>query len=299
MKTSTAEVIEAHREAGRPFTADGVKSFVRESGEGPAVVCVHGMWGASFLYRKVIDGLARRGLRGIAFDLPGFGFAERPKGYDYSWSGLGRFATAAIGELGLRRFHLVVHDIGGPVGFELAAAHRERIASITLLNTIVDVSEWKPPWSMEPFRHRGIGEAWLSGISKPVFRRLMAMQGIGDMSSVSKPELNAYLELMRGDDGGRGFLQVTRHAERTREKQELYRSTLGDVPYPVGIIWAADDPAMKLEKYGEPARLAAGLSRIETVPGKHFPQEDQAPAIAGFVASLTERDAVSSLKASA
>lgn len=299
MKMSTADVIDAHRQAGREFTANGVRSFVREKGQGPAVVCVHGMWGASFLYRKVLDELAKRNLRGIAFDLPGFGFAERPKNYDYSWTGLGRFATAAIDELELERFHLVVHDIGGPVGFELAAAHRERIASITLLNTVVDVSNWRPPWSMEPFRHRGVGEVWQSGIKKPLFRQLMAMQGIGNMNSITKPELYAYMELMRGDDKGRGFLQVTRHAERTHAKQTLYRSTLSNVPYPVGIIWAGDDPAMKLTKYGEPARKAAGLSNIETIPGKHFPQEDQAPAIADFIASIAKRGEVVPLRKSA
>jgi hypothetical protein len=63
-----------------------------------------------------------RGLRGIAWDLPGFGLAERPKGYDYSWTGLGRFAAAAAEELQLERFHPIVHGVGGPVGFELAAA---------------------------------------------------------------------------------------------------------------------------------------------------------------------------------
>ncbi|HEV3046031.1 MAG TPA: alpha/beta hydrolase [Solirubrobacteraceae bacterium] len=299
MSASTTEIIDAHRRAGRTFTAAGARSFVREQGEGEAVVCVHGMWGSSFLYRKVLGELAGRGLRGISFDLPGFGLAQRPRDYDYSWSGLGRFATAAVDALKLDRFHLVVHDIGGPVGFELAAARRERIASITLLNTIVDVTEFKPPWSMEPFRHRGIGEAWLAGIKKPMFRRLMALQGLGDPGCITKPELNAYVDLMRGDDNGRGFLQVSRHAERTAEKQELYRSTLGNVPYPVQIVWAAEDPAMKLTKYGEPARRVAGLKEIQTLPGKHFPQEDQAPAIAERVAAIARRSRLTALKKTA
>ncbi|HXZ71743.1 MAG TPA: alpha/beta fold hydrolase, partial [Streptosporangiaceae bacterium] len=117
-----AEVLAAHRSAGRFFEAAGVRSFVRERGTGPAVVCVHGMIGSSFLYRKVLDELAGHGLRGVSFDLPGLGLAGRPDGYDYSWTGLGRFCAAAVDELGIGRFHLVVHDIGGPVGFELATA---------------------------------------------------------------------------------------------------------------------------------------------------------------------------------
>lgn len=51
-------------------------------------------------------------------------------------------------------------------------------------------------------------------------------------------------------------------------------------------VWAADDPAMTLAGYGKKARAAAGLARLHTIPGKHFPQEDQAPAIARQIAKF-------------
>ena len=140
-----ADVIERHRAAGREFEAAGVQSFVREAGSGQAVVCLHGVPSSCFLYRKVIDELAQRNLRGIAFDLPGLGLAARPPDYDYTWTGLGRFAIAAVDALGLERFHLVVHDIGGPAGFELAATVPARIASLTMRNTTVDVTEFRSP----------------------------------------------------------------------------------------------------------------------------------------------------------
>jgi len=46
---------------------------------------------------------------------------------------------------------------------------------------------------------------------------------------------------------------------------------------------------MTLAVYGEKARAAAGLAQVATVPGKHFPQEDQAPAIARKVAEQALR----------
>jgi pimeloyl-ACP methyl ester carboxylesterase len=67
---TSAEVVESHRAAGKEFVADGVRSFVREAGSGDAVVCLHGVPSSSFLYRKVLDELAARGLHGVAFDLP-------------------------------------------------------------------------------------------------------------------------------------------------------------------------------------------------------------------------------------
>lgn len=153
--------IEAHRSKGRRFQAAGVESFVLDEGNGEPVVCLHGVPTSAFLYRKVVTELASRGLRGIAFDLPGLGLADRPEDFDYTWTGLGRWTVAAIDALGLDRYHLVVHDIGGPVGFELAAAQPSRVASLTVLNTIVEVDTFHRPWSMQPFAMRGIGPAYL------------------------------------------------------------------------------------------------------------------------------------------
>jgi pimeloyl-ACP methyl ester carboxylesterase len=287
-RTAT-DVLDAHRNAGETFTAGGVRSFLRTEGDGEPVVCIHGMLGSSFLYRKVLHELAARGLRGIAWDLPGFGLADRPPAHDYSWTGLGHFCMDAVNALNLERFHLVVHDIGGPVGFELAAACPERVASLTILNTVVDVIGWTPPWTMRPFRWPVVGELWVAGMVPPAFRFLMKLQGIGDFSQVSRAEINAYLVLMKGDDRGRAFLKVSRRAQTTAGKQELYRRVVASGSYPVQVIWGDQDPAMPVGKYGEKARAAAGLSTIDRIPGKHFPQEDQASAIAARIAAIAGR----------
>jgi pimeloyl-ACP methyl ester carboxylesterase len=283
---TSRQVIASHRDAGRRFEAGGIASFVREQGDGEPVLCIHGVPASCFLYRKVIAELAARGLRGVAFDLPGLGLADRPADYDYTWTGLGRFCVAAVDALALERFHLVVHDIGGPVGFELAAAVPGRVASLTVLNTLVEVDTFKRPWSMEPFARRGLGELYLRTLTKPAFRALMRLQGIEDMRAVTSAELDAYVDLLREGDGGRAFLQIMRGFERTPEKRRLYESVLRDRPYPVQIVWGAKDPALKLAVHGEIARRAAGLDQIHTLPAKHFLQEDQAPALADHIARV-------------
>ena len=45
---TTPKAIEAHRAAGRRFTAAAVESFVPEHGTGEAVVCLHGVPASSF-----------------------------------------------------------------------------------------------------------------------------------------------------------------------------------------------------------------------------------------------------------
>ena len=281
------QVLAEHRAAGRDFTAAGVRSFVREAGPADAepVVCLHGVPASCYLYRGVLPELARHGLRGVAFDLPGLGLAERPAEFDYSWTGLGRWTAAALDALEIDRFHLVVHDIGGPVGFEVAAAAPARVRSILLLNTLVAVDTFRRPWVMEPFAHRGLGEAWLAVSRAPlVFRTLMRTIGVGP--DVPAAELDAYLGLLVGDDGGRAFLRIMRSFERTAAKRRLYESVVGSDRYPVGVLWGSKDPALPLRSYGVQARLAARLDEVHTVPGKHFLQEDFPAEIAAAVADL-------------
>jgi haloalkane dehalogenase len=289
MIMDAAEVIRLHERSGRRFTAAGVGSFVLDQGSGEAVVCIHGVPASAFLYRKVIKELADRRLHGIAFDLPGLGLADRPADFDYTWTGLGRFATAAVKVLGLDRFHLVVHDIGGPVGFEVAAAMPERVGSLTVLNSPVEVDTFRRPWVMEPLARRGLGAVYVRVLNKPLFRRLMRWQGIADQTKITNAELDAYLALLRGADGGHALLKIMRGFERTPAKREKYASVLRDGRYPVQIVWGEDDPALKINVSGERARIAAGLDTIHRLPAKHFLQEDQAPALADLIAKIVCR----------
>ena len=278
------DVIAAHQAAGRRFSAQGVDSFVREQGRGPAVVLIHGVPTSSFLYRKLLPELARQGLHGVAFDFPGLGLADRPEDFDYSWSGLARWIGEAIDELGIDRCHLVVHDIGGPIGCEWAVLNPDRVLSLTALNTMLNVATFERPWTMHPFAVRGLGEAWLRG-PRAIFAELFYRQGVANRAAVSRPEVYAYLELLRRVDGGRAFLRIMRGFELTPAKQRLLWDGLAERPYPARIVWGDRDPALPLQLL----RVAQEVLRVDDpirVPAKHFLQEDQSPAIAGAVADL-------------
>jgi haloalkane dehalogenase len=280
----TTSLLERHRASGRSFRAGGIGSFVLDQGprDGEAVVCVHGVPASAYLYRKLVPALAARGLRGVAVDLPGLGLAERPTDFDYTWTGLGRWLGSAIDALELDRFHLVVHDIGGPIGFEVAAAHPHRVRSLTILNTTVAVESFHRPWMMEPFAHPVLGEAWLKSTRLPgMFLALMRYVGV--TRQVPAAEIACYVPLLLGDDGGRAFLQIMRGFELTAAKQQLYLSAVRDTPYPVQVVWGVRDRALTWRRYGVQAQMAAGLDHAILLPGKHFLQEDCPDEIAAAV----------------
>lgn len=288
----TAQLLERHRASGRVFTADGIASFALDAGpsDGEPVVCVHGVPASAYLYRKVVPALAARDMRGIAIDLPGLGLAERPEGVDYSWTGLGRWLGSAIDALGLDRFHLVVHDIGGPIGFEVAATAPHRVRSLTVLNSPIAVQTFHRPWMMEPFAHPVLGEAWLRSARLPgTFQALMRY--IGVTRRVPAAEIACYLPLLLGDDGGRAFLRIMRGFELTTAKQRLYLSAVRDTPYPVQIVWGVRDRGLTWRRDGVQAQLAAGVDNAVLLPGKHFLQEDCPEEIADAVHRLARRAA--------
>lgn len=288
----TTRLLESYRRSGRTFSAGGITSFVIDDGprDAPPVVCVHGVPASAYLYRKVVPELGARGLRGIAVDLPGLGFADRPADADYSWTGLGRWLLSAIDTLQLERFHLVVHDIGGPVGFEVVNAVPQRVLSLTLLNTIIEVQAFHRPWPMEPFAHRGVGEAWLALMRVPgIFQAIMRLVGVS--RRVPAAELACWLPLLLDDDGGRAFLRIMRGFEMTAAKQQRYLDAVRHTRYPVQIVWGARDTMLPWRRYGVQAQRAAGTGDAILLPAKHFLQEDHPEEIAAAVHRLTTRTA--------
>jgi pimeloyl-ACP methyl ester carboxylesterase len=256
-----------------------------ERGEGEPVVLVHGVPTSSFLYRKVVPELASRGLRGVAFDFPGLGLAERPEAFDYSWGGLAAWTGAAIDALGIERCHLVVHDIGGPVGFEWAIRNPERVLSVTALNTVVDAATFRHPWPMHPFSLRGVGEAWLRSMVRPAFRQIYYLVGIEDRAAVPAAEVDAHHALLKRGDGGRAFLKIMRGFELTAEKERFYFDGLGKREYPAQVVWGERDTMLGASRRSEVQR-ALGVDEATLLPAKHFLQEDRAAEVADAVAAL-------------
>lgn len=281
---STSDVVDAHRAAGTAFLSGGVTSFVRTAGDGPPVVCMHGLPASSFLYRRVLPELAARDLRGVAFDLPGLGLADRPDGFDYRIRGLGRWAAGALDSLGIDRYHLVLHDAGGPVGLEMALVDPGRVLSVTVLDTPLALA--KLPFRGELYArvaHHMVGPM----ASRAAWRRVMYRVGIDDRAAVPAAEVDAYRDLCLGDDGGKGYLDIMRVVRDEPMRTDAFRAILDSrhVHHPVRILWGMGDPILTVRHFGRVALDVTGLPSLTTMPGRHFLQEDRAPQVAEFVAA--------------
>ena len=110
---------------------------------GLPVVFVHSLAGNSTHWSKQLEHL-RRTRRAVALDLRGHGRSERPRNGDYTIAGMAGDVAAVVDTLGLDKFVLVGHSMGGGVALEYAGAHPDRVAGLVLVDPIGDGKQIPP-----------------------------------------------------------------------------------------------------------------------------------------------------------
>jgi pimeloyl-ACP methyl ester carboxylesterase len=115
----------------------GRRLFYREAGAAgaPALVLLHGFPSSSFMFRDLIPLLADR-YHVIAPDHLGFGLSDAPSAgeFGYSFDALAELTAGLLGQLGVTRYAMYVHDYGAPVGWRLALANPAAVTAIITQN---------------------------------------------------------------------------------------------------------------------------------------------------------------------
>jgi len=275
--------------SGELLYLEDTRAFVYEKGTGEPVVCFHGVPATSYAYRNIISELDHQGFRGISFDLLGMGLSDRPSNFEYSWTNLGEWVLHVIQKLNLGRFHVILHDIGGPIACEVIHKIPHQIASVTLLNTpLTNLSEFKKPFPMYLYEKRGLGELITKMTNGFFFKLLMHNRGVSKKEQFGLEHAKAYVEFMKGHDNAKAFLKIMRSFEATQEKSQLYIKSLKKLLVPKQIIWGTYDKALTLKNYGLPLKEALEIDRIVELPGLHFLQEDYANEIVSHFVKMVK-----------
>jgi len=116
---------------------EGRRLFYRESGPAgaPTVVLLHGFPASSFMFRNLIPLLADR-YHVIAPDHLGFGLSDAPPADEvsYTFDTLAGLTSALLGQLGITRYAMYVHDYGAPIGWRVALADPAAVTAIVTQN---------------------------------------------------------------------------------------------------------------------------------------------------------------------
>ncbi|WP_119153920.1 alpha/beta fold hydrolase [Caldimonas tepidiphila] len=119
---------------GRFVTVRGVRLHYRDfGGEGPPLVLLHG--NGTLAEEFDISGLvalARPRYRVIAFDRPGYGYSERPRGTVWTAQAQAELLHAALGALGILDPVVLGHSAGTQVAIAMGLRHPQSLRALVL-----------------------------------------------------------------------------------------------------------------------------------------------------------------------
>lgn len=120
------------------FDRQGLTFSVHDEGppDGDVVVALHGFPQTAAMWSAISPALVDAGYRVVAPDQRGYSPGARPPGIRaYAQKELVADVAELIDQLGVSRVHLLGHDWGGAIAWAYAAAHPERLHTLSVLST--------------------------------------------------------------------------------------------------------------------------------------------------------------------
>lgn len=231
-----------------------------DAGSGPPLVLLHGLGASAEDWEMQIPAFSRR-FRVIAPDLRGFGGSARGSGR----LSIPRFAAdvwALLQALGVERFALVGHSMGGAVALQLALEHPQAVTRLVIAN------------SVPSFRPRTLRQYFEVAYRQVVMRLLgpARLARIGAQRMYPGDDQQALREksAARGARNGRSYLESLSALTRWSVIERLR-----ELPMPVLVLAAEHDYFSREDMLQFAHALPKG--RFHLFPGTHHGLPLEAP----------------------
>ncbi|NES17029.1 MULTISPECIES: alpha/beta fold hydrolase [Micromonospora] len=258
--------------------ARGLTFEVRTGGpeDGEPVLLLHGFPQHGGEFDEVVSLLHAAGLRTYAPDQRGYSPGARPAAVEaYRIPELVADAVALLDALGVTAAHLVGHDWGAIVAWGLAAAHPERVRTLTAVSVphpaamghalATDPQQKARSSYIALFRRPGKAEKVLLAFRAAALRRMLG--GVGDPRRVAR-----YADPMREP----GALTAALNWYRAMTGADM--KAVGPVAVPTTFVWSDKDIAIGRTAAEACARHVTGDYRFRTLTGVTHWIPDEAPA---------------------
>jgi pimeloyl-ACP methyl ester carboxylesterase len=257
--------------------ARGLTFEVRGGGpaDGVPVLLLHGFPQHAGEWDDVTPALHAAGLRTYAPDQRGYSPLARPGAVEaYRIPELVADAAALLDALGVGAAHVVGHDWGAIVAWGLAAAHPDRVRTLTavsvphpaaMAHALATDREQKARSSyIALFRRPGTAERVLLALRAAVLRKLLG--GVGDADRVAR-----YAAPMRAP----GALTAALNWYRAMSGADL--AAVGPVSVPTTFVWSDKDVAIGRTAAQACAAHVTGEYRFVPLAGVSHWIPDEAP----------------------
>lgn len=254
-----------------------------ERPNGRTVLLLHGKNFSGYYWEPTMRALLDRGFRVVVPDQIGFGKSSKPENYQFSFSALARNTMDLLDSIGVDRFVVIGHSMGGMLATSVALEFPERTEALVLMN----------PIGLEDYRrlagYRTIEQNYEQELATTP-EAIRAYQQENYFAGQWKEEYDPYVEILSGWTQHPDYPKVAWNAALTTDmiltQPVLYEFSQVRVPTllvigtrdrtALGKGWAPPEVAAEMGNYEElgkkTARKIPGARLVELEGLGHMPQ---------------------------
>jgi len=269
------------------FTNDGLTFDVLDTGTqgGQAVVLLHGFPGGASTWDAVVPRFHALGMRTLVPEQRGYSPGARPRSVnEYVVAKFVDDVVALLDAAGVRSAHIVGHDWGGIVAWNLAVEHPNRVSTLNVVSTPHPRAFVRSLSMSTQALRSSYGVAW----QVPRIPELVMLAGGGAplrraLTGSGLPELYAerYVREMREP----GRLTAALNWYRAVPRNMRMGRALDNVEVPTMYVWSTNDAALGRRAAELTARYVDGPYRFEVLEGvSHWVPETRPVELAELLA---------------
>ena len=262
--------LEKRYAASSPQTIDidGLKVHYKETGpqDAPALLLLHG-FGSSLQAWDDWSVKLEQKYRVIRLDLPGFGLTGASPDHDYSEEKDLAILTRFADKLGLDKFSVIGHSMGGKMAWSLAAAQPDRVQALVLMAP--DGFPETKDIGTKPYEVPAI-----MGLIKYVLPKYLVRKSIepafAEADALNDALVNRYFDMLRAP-GVRGAILE-------RSNQTIYTDPvprLKAIKAPTLLIWGEQDQMIPSNNAQSYANVLSNSTTVLVPKLGHLLQEEQ------------------------
>jgi pimeloyl-ACP methyl ester carboxylesterase len=263
---------------------NGINSHVWEMGSGIPLVFIHGFMGGAYDWRFNVPELSKH-FAVKAFDLPGFGYSEKPLDFPYTSEGYADFVKAYLDVCDIGKAVLVGNSMGGQIALETYLKYSDRVSSLIL----IDSGGYPGSVRLLLFRLLKIqivGTMMMSLITPLAVRYVLKNDILCDDSSVTDEAVNYYYNVYKTTNARKIPPVVVKNMIRD---ERYICSKWNEIKCPTLVIWGAQDKVIP-RSYAEFFKEALPTAKLMIVEGAgHMPHIDKAKVVNDAVVDFVNK----------
>jgi len=207
-------------------------------GDGEPLVVTHGGGGGARGWLQNVTALCEN-YKIYVPDLPGFGGSQLMDG-DYGIPEFADFLEDFIRSLGLERFHLVGHSLGGGIALSYALKYPNRISKLVLINSLCLGKEMA---------------LWVRFLSTSAFFRSLGVAAVAVLRAVKWLVNSVYAPLKFVNPLPPVNIHLGERITTLKEQTTVLVSQLSGLMVPTLVVWGAKDGIVPVSQAYAAARL--------------------------------------------